>query len=131
MKKTHWILRSNRYFDTWGDFKLLALIILIILGGVLDAFVFDSNYMIGYGITLLPLVIWRMLGLYWPRDKCEHTQNYRSHKYVLDDGTPMIDFQCYDCDYSDKGHVYGDGEDWTELKVVRDGEIIIHNTKQN
>ena len=128
MKKTHWILRSNRYFDTWGDFKLLALFVMIILSGVLDHFVFETN-MIGYAITLIPFMIWRMLGLYLPRE-CEHTKNYRMHKYVLEDGTPMIDFQCYDCDHSDKGHVYGDGENWEEIKVVKDNKIIIHSIKR-
>ena len=40
----------------------------------------------------------------------------------------MIDFQCFDCDYHDHGHVYGDSEGWENLKVVRDGQLIINET---
>jgi len=61
--KEHWILRSNRYFDTWGDFKLLALFGVIILAGCLDAFVFKVNGW-GYVITLVPFTFWRMAGLF-------------------------------------------------------------------
>ena len=85
--------------------------------------------MVGYAITLFPLTIWRMLGLYWDIfKKCDHTENYRMRKYLNPDGTPMIDFGCLDCDHQDNGHVYGDGEDWIEFKLVRDGEVI-HHTK--
>lgn len=49
------------------------------------------------------------------------------NKFVSEDGTPMIDFQCYDCDWHDHGHVHGDADDWTELKVVRNGKVVIHD----
>jgi len=60
---------------------------------------------------------------------CYHTQNHRSHKYLATDGTPMIDFECYDCGYKDHGHVYSDGEDWVELKIVKNGQIIFHRNQ--
>lgn len=63
----NWIVKSNRYFDTWGDFKLLALFAIIILAGSLDAFVFKTTGW-GYVITLAPFTVWRMLGL-WISEK--------------------------------------------------------------
>ena len=59
MKKDHWILRSNYYFDSWGDYKLLFLFGIIILGGLLEHFVFNS-FGCGYAITMLPFIVWRL-----------------------------------------------------------------------
>jgi len=127
--REHWILRSNKYFDTWGNYKFLFLVGLILISGALDALVFKSNHMLGYAIILLPFTIWRMFGVYWNTfKKCDHTKNYRMRKYLTPDGTPMIEFDCNDCEFSDHGHVYGDNEDWVEFKLVQNGEIV-HHTK--
>ncbi len=59
------------------------------------------------------------------KKNCNHENNVRIKKYHLDDGTPMVDTQCFDCGYTDSGHVYTD--DWKdELIVKRNGKIIIN-----
>lgn len=58
------------------------------------------------------------------KKKCDHTQNVRHKKYHLNDGTPMIETQCFDCDYIDCGHVYAD--EWEDrLLVIRNGKTEI------
>lgn len=64
------------------------------------------------------------------RKPCTHEKNYRKHKFNSEDGTPMIEFHCYDCGWQDNGHVYGESWKEPELKVVRDGHLII-NEKSN
>lgn len=57
--------------------------------------------------------------------RCGHKSWYRCHRFVSEDGTLMIDFQCWDCGYEDYGHVYGEDDDgtWTRLIFVRDGKV--------
>lgn len=60
------------------------------------------------------------------KKKCDHSQNVRHKKYHLDDGTPMIETQCFDCGFVDKGHVYADSDDWDDrLIVIRNGKTEI------
>jgi hypothetical protein len=46
--------------------------------------------------------------------ECDHTHNFRSLKYKLKDGTPMYEFECYDCGYKDKA---------VSMPMVRHGTI--------
>ena len=66
--------------------------------------------------------ILKFFGLYKPKP-CKHENNTRVRKYKLRDGTPMIEVDCYDCGYSDHGHVYAN--DWPEsLVITKDGKVI-------
>jgi hypothetical protein len=54
--------------------------------------------------------------------KCDHRQNVRHRKYHSNDGTPMIETECFDCGYTDKGVVYAD--EWKdELIVISNGKV--------
>ena len=64
------------------------------------------------------------------KKRCEHDRNYRSRKYLSVDGTPMIEFDCFDCGWKDHGHVYADAEKWEEnLILVRNGVEIFKQRK--
>ena len=63
--------------------------------------------------------------LFTSKKKCNHTQNVRHKKYHSEDGTPMIETQCFDCDYTDIGCVYADGEWEDRIIVIRSGKTEI------
>lgn len=54
---------------------------------------------------------------------CRH-KRYRSRQWFDCDGVPWTCFECKDCDYYDRGHVYGPlkgqpgSEDWEGQKDV-------------
>lgn len=53
---------------------------------------------------------------------CRHDKNYREECWTSKDGTPMVDFRCFDCGMRDSGHVYGPGgDDWNKLVICQDG----------
>jgi hypothetical protein len=53
--------------------------------------------------------------------------NTRTRTYFSADGTPMIDFTCHDCGYTDKGHVHANPETWQDkLTVVKNGMTTIN-----
>jgi hypothetical protein len=56
---------------------------------------------------------------------CNHDQNYKSRQYLLEDGTPMIEFTCLDCHFRDRGPVHGDGNsvNWVKTIICCNGEI--------
>jgi len=58
--------------------------------------------------------------------ECDHTHNFRSLKYKLKDGTPMYEFECYDCGYKDKGCVYADGQTWDDKLVIKRNGVQIN-----
>lgn len=59
------------------------------------------------------------------KKRCDHSQNIRHRKYHSNDGTPMIETECFDCGYTDNGHVYAD--DWEDSLIIRqNGEFIIN-----
>jgi hypothetical protein len=62
------------------------------------------------------------------RKPCQHDTDYRSRTYVDENGTPMIDFECFKCGWKDHGHVYGDAEGWENLIIKRDG-VEVFNQK--
>ena len=51
--------------------------------------------------------------------KCDHARNYMLLRYTHND-VPFIHFHCHDCQFDDRGHVYGDGIDgwdkWVNAK---------------
>lgn len=56
------------------------------------------------------------------RKPCDHTRHYKSKRWLAPCGTPMAEFSCFDCGFTDVGHVHGDAEGWTPLVVImRDG----------
>ncbi len=57
------------------------------------------------------------------KGKCDHKRNVRHLKYHLNDGTPMIETQCLDCGFTDRGHVYAN--EWKDELV-----LIINGQKQ-
>lgn len=49
----------------------------------------------------------------WFKKPCEHKNHWECRQYLLDDGTPMVRFECLDCHFIDHGHVHmGDTEGW-------------------
>lgn len=44
------------------------------------------------------------------RPKCQHNKRFVLKQWFEADGTPMMYFNCWDCFYSDRGHVHGDPE---------------------
>lgn len=57
---------------------------------------------------------------------CEHKQNYKHRLYRLGDGTPMSEYECFDCSYWDLGAVNGvsDDEKWYSVRVVKNGVVV-------
>ena len=43
-------------------------------------------------------------------EKCQHNKRFTHRQWFDKDGTPMTYFHCWDCDFKDEGHVYGDPE---------------------
>lgn len=66
-----------------------------------------------------------LLDLFKEKEPCKHNKNNRENKFRLPDGTPMVDFVCFDCGYEDRGHVYA-GEDWPVKKITltHDGQKL-------
>ncbi len=52
--------------------------------------------------------------------ECEHKLNYVYRKYIEQD-TPMVYFHCLDCDYKDRGPVFGDTYGWVETILCTNG----------
>lgn len=59
------------------------------------------------------------------KKKCNHDKNYNIRTYLSDDGTPMVDFECFDCGWKDHGHVYADIEDWKENHIIVKNSIEV------
>ena len=61
-------------------------------------------------------------------EPCRHEQNYNQTNWVLSDGTLMMYFSCLDCNYCDRGHVYGgDDGQWTCVVQVRGGVVTFRS----
>jgi len=61
------------------------------------------------------------------KKECNHDTDYRSRTYLLDDGTPMVEFECYKCGWKDSGHVYADSSTYKQRLIVKEKGIIIIN----
>jgi hypothetical protein len=70
-----------------------------------------------------------MFNIFKKKQPCKHTQNYDRVDYIVDN-TPMTHFYCLDCGWEDRGHVYGDIEDWEESIQVRNGVRVEWNGLQ-
>lgn len=54
---------------------------------------------------------------FFKKKPCDHKRDYLSKTWI-ENNTPMVKFECYECGYSDEGHVYADVEKW-ETKQIR------------
>lgn len=65
------------------------------------------------------------------KKQCKHDKNYRSRTYLLKDGTPMVEFECFVCNWKDHGHVYADSDDYEKnLIIVREGKEVFNQNKK-
>ena len=64
------------------------------------------------------------------KKNCKHDKNYRNKTYLSNFGTPMVDFECFDCGFKNQGYVYTDAEDYeVNLIIVKKGIEVFKQLK--
>lgn len=59
------------------------------------------------------------------KQKCIHTQNTRTKIFYDNNGAPFMEFECYDCGYSNDRYLHRDSIK-EELIIIQDGKIIVN-----